>query len=105
MGRCATVIGSLSVLAMAFYLSGQDNVLAQQARGYPGTSDQQAACTPDVLRLCRDDIPIVSRIVACLKRQRPLLSERCRAVFEPRTRRRAALIIPLAGESSSGLQP
>ena len=40
------------------------------------------ACTPDVWRLCGDQIPDVSRIVACLRQNTPQLSSNCRAVFE-----------------------
>jgi hypothetical protein len=40
------------------------------------------ACTPDVWRLCGDQIPDVNRIVACLQRNTPNLSGSCRAVFE-----------------------
>jgi hypothetical protein len=48
---------------------------------YRGTQDQQQACTPDVMRLCADSIPDVSRIVACLRRNRSSLSAPCGAVF------------------------
>ena len=40
------------------------------------------ACTPDVWRLCSDQIPDVGRIVACLRQNTPQLSNGCRAVFE-----------------------
>lgn len=46
-----------------------------------GTSDQRAACTPDVFRLCSSEIPSVDRIVACLKKEKPHLSAGCKAVF------------------------
>jgi len=49
---------------------------------YRGTWEQQQACTPDVWRLCGAQIPDVDRIVACLRRNTPQLSDRCRAVFE-----------------------
>ena len=48
---------------------------------YRGTWQQQQACTPDVWRLCGGQIPDVNRIVACLRRNTPQLSDRCRAVF------------------------
>ena len=50
---------------------------------YRGTAEQQMACTPDVFRLCGDQIPDVDRIVACLRQNTPQLSRPCRAVFEP----------------------
>lgn len=40
------------------------------------------ACTPDVWRLCSDQIPDVGRIVSCLRANAPQLSTGCRAVFE-----------------------
>jgi hypothetical protein len=49
---------------------------------YRGTFAQQLACTPDVWRLCGDQIPDVNRIVACLRQNTPQLSNSCRAVFE-----------------------
>lgn len=44
--------------------------------------EQQMACTPDVWRLCFDQIPDVNRITACLRQNTPQLSDACRAVFE-----------------------
>jgi hypothetical protein len=56
------------------------------AEEYRGTMEQQMACTPDVWRLCGDQIPDVNRIVACLRQNTPLLSEGCRAVFNTSNR-------------------
>ncbi len=52
------------------------------AQEYRGTYEQQMACTPDVWRLCSDQIPDVGRIVTCLRQNTPQLSSGCRAVFE-----------------------
>jgi hypothetical protein len=49
---------------------------------YRGTVEQQVACTPDVFRLCGEQIPDVNRIVACLRQNTSQLSGRCRAVFD-----------------------
>src|SRR5712672_1334664 len=57
----------------------QNVAFSQENRG---TMDQQMACTPDVWRLCGAEIPDVDRIVACLRRNTPQLSEPCRGVFE-----------------------
>jgi hypothetical protein len=54
-------------------------VLSQE---YRGTLEQQMACTPDVFRLCGEQIPDVNRIVACLRQNTPQLSGPCRAVFD-----------------------
>jgi len=58
----------------------QGIAIAQDNRG---TMEQQMACTPDVFRLCGAQIPDADRIVTCLRSNTPLLSEPCRAVFEP----------------------
>jgi hypothetical protein len=49
---------------------------------YRGTLEQQLACTPDVFRLCGEQIPEANRIVACLRQNTPQLSGACRSVFE-----------------------
>ncbi|WP_027551979.1 hypothetical protein [Bradyrhizobium sp. Cp5.3] len=56
------------------------------AQEYRGTMEQQMACTPDVWRLCSDQIPDRNRIVACLQQNTPQLSSACRAVFESNNR-------------------
>lgn len=65
----AIASGSISLQSTAF------------AQEYRGTWEQQAACTPDVWRLCSAQVPDVGRIVACLRRNTEELSARCRAVF------------------------
>ena len=67
----ALAIGSVGAL--------QSTAFAQE---YRGTWEQQIACTPDVWRLCSDQVPDVNRIVACLRQNTPQLSNNCRAVFE-----------------------
>jgi len=57
----------------------QGSASAQENRG---TMEQQMACTPDVWRLCFDQIPDVGRITECLRQNTPQLSGACRAVFE-----------------------
>jgi len=77
-------------------LAAQSAASAQENRG---TWEQQMACTPDVWRLCSDQIPDAGRIVTCLRQNTPQLSNNCRAVFEssasaqqtpPRTPQQAA---------------
>ena len=68
-------------LATACGITLQSSALSQE---YRGTWEQQRACTPDVWRLCGAQIPDVERIVACLRRNTPNLSDRCRAVFAER---------------------
>ncbi len=67
------------ILALMLAVGGTQAALAQE---YRGTWEQQMACTPDVWRLCSDQIPDVNRIVACLQQNTPNLSSGCRAVFQ-----------------------
>ncbi len=71
------------VLGLAIAIGGGiaagDPAFSQE---YRGTWEQQMACTPDVWRLCSDQIPDVNRIVTCLRQNTPQLSNNCRAVFE-----------------------
>ena len=46
------------------------------------TAEQQQMCTGDAVRLCGADIPDVDRVTACMVRQRALLSDGCKAVFQ-----------------------
>jgi hypothetical protein len=65
-------------LFVALSIMGQNGAFAQQ-----GTPEQQAACQPDVMRLCGAFIPDVDRIVACLKYNEPNLSPPCHDVMFP----------------------
>lgn len=76
-----------AIVLVAVSLLGASSASAQD---YRGTSDQQSACMSDVFRLCSGEIPDVGRIVACLKRERPRLSDGCRAVFGGASTRVAA---------------
>ena len=67
-------------LSIGCSIATPDTAFSQENRG---TMEQQMACTPDVFRLCGEQIPDVDRIVACLRHNTPQLSEPCRAVFEP----------------------
>lgn len=69
-------------LGVALAIGGIVAPGAAFAEEYRGTMEQQMACTPDVWRLCSDQIPDVSRITACLQQNTPQLSSGCRAVFQ-----------------------
>ena len=70
------------VLSLAIAIAGIGAAAPASSQEYRGTWEQQMACTPDVWRLCGDQIPDVSRIVACLRQNTPQLSSGCRAVFD-----------------------
>jgi hypothetical protein len=67
-----------AALSVAVSIMGPNRAFAQQ-----GTPEQQAACQPDVMRLCGNFIPDVDRIVACLKYNEPNLNPACHDVFFP----------------------
>lgn len=70
----AIVVGAMLALAAPTLVHAND--------GRPGTPAQRKACTPDVYRLCAEEIPSVARITSCLRRKKDSLSAACRAVFE-----------------------
>jgi hypothetical protein len=67
-----------AALSAAVSIMSQGGAFAQQ-----GTPEQQAACQPDVMRLCGNFIPDVDRIVACLKYNEPNLNPACHDVMFP----------------------
>jgi len=42
---------------------------------------EKAACMPDALKLCRDAVPNVHRVLVCFGKNRDKLSDGCRAVL------------------------
>jgi hypothetical protein len=66
-------------IAIVSGIAAQNPAVAEE---YRGTLAQQLACTPDVFRLCGDQIPDTNRIVACLRQNTAQLSSDCRSVFE-----------------------
>ncbi len=76
----------LYALTVAMSLAGIAVQNPARSEEYRGTVQQQMACTPDVWRLCFDQIPDVTRITACLQQNTPQLSGACRAVLESNAR-------------------
>jgi hypothetical protein len=76
------IVLSRIVLSLALAIAATAVVAPASSQEYRGTWEQQMACTPDVWRLCSDQVPDVGRIVACLRQNTPQLSNNCRAVFE-----------------------
>ena len=46
-----------------------------------GTPEQRRACKQDAMRLCREFVPDVKRITACMERNVDKLSPLCRTQF------------------------
>ena len=81
----AKLRGAIALVAVSLLGAG-----SASAQDYRGTAEQQSACMSDVFRLCSGESPDVTRIVACLKRERPRLSDGCRSVFGGASTRVAA---------------
>jgi hypothetical protein len=82
------------VLSLAVAIAGIGAVTSASSQEYRGTWEQQMACTPDVWRLCGDQVPDVGRIVTCLRQNTPNLSSNCRAVFETNAEQQQANRMP-----------
>ena len=65
-------------VALVFALSFA--VLSTQSFGF--SAEAQQMCTGDAFRLCSSEIPDVSRITACMLKQRASLSTGCRTVMD-----------------------
>ena len=50
--------------------------------GFAFSAEAQQMCTGDAFRLCSDEIPNISKITACMMKQRASLSSGCRAVMD-----------------------
>lgn len=77
-------IASLFALATAIAL--------QTSPGLAFSSEAQQMCSGDAMRLCSSEIPDISRIIACMVRNRAHVSPGCRAVMarEAAARKREA---------------
>src|SRR5437763_16623184 len=96
------------VLGLAVAIAGTGIIAPASSQEYRGTWEQQMACTPDVWRLCGDQIPDVNRIVTCLRQNTPQLSNGCRAVFESNASARpndTARAIPQPSPRARAAQP
>ena len=43
---------------------------------------QQAACYDDVNKLCKDAMPDVDKVTACMKDKKPMVSAKCAAMWD-----------------------
>lgn len=65
-------------LALALVLSV--STLATSS-SFAFSSEAQQMCTGDAFRLCASEIPNISKITACMRKNKANLSEGCRAVM------------------------
>jgi hypothetical protein len=74
----AKFVGSLTIgiIASAVFLLALSSLSHAQ-----GTFEQRRACRQDALKFCRDEVPDVPRITACMMKNLKSLSPLCRAQF------------------------
>jgi hypothetical protein len=65
-------------LMLAFVLS----LSALSTQSFAFSAEAQQMCTGDAMRLCSSEIPNISKITACMIKQRSSLSTGCRTVLE-----------------------
>ena len=65
------------VLAFAVSLSALSSTSS-----FAFSAEAQQMCTGDAMRLCSSEIPNISKITACMIKQRASLSAGCRTVME-----------------------
>jgi hypothetical protein len=74
--RTGTISQIATTLAVAISLS------ALASPSFAFTAEAQRQCTGDAFRLCSSEIPNVSRITACMGRNRSSLSSGCRVELD-----------------------
>jgi hypothetical protein len=76
---------TLGVLAVILIMGAP---LAAWAQAETHTQEDEAACTPDVMRLCQEFVPNRQAIIACMVQKKRELSPECHTVFSrPPTQR------------------
>jgi hypothetical protein len=77
--------GSLMLSATAAFAQGPPPLpfppLPLPFPNFQGTPEDQKACRPDVVRMCKDATPDQSRVLACLQANQARLSAPCRGVL------------------------
>jgi hypothetical protein len=73
---------SLRTSLTAILFAAAMSVTGPSTSGFAFTAEAQQMCTGDAMRLCSSEIPNISRVAACMHRQRANLSAGCRAVMD-----------------------
>ena len=66
---------------LALVLAASFSAVASTS-GFAFSAEAQQMCTGDAFRLCSSEIPNISNITACMRKQRASLSSGCRAVMD-----------------------
>jgi hypothetical protein len=83
--RSAAVVlaGSILLSASAAFSQGPPPFppLPLPFPGFQGTPEDQRACRPDVVKMCKDATPDQARVLACLQANQAKLTAPCRGVL------------------------
>jgi hypothetical protein len=82
--RIGTAILAFAIASNASYAAEEKGPPPPGSSGglFTGTPAEQAACSPDAVRYCRDVLPETFRVLACLQNHREKLKKACRDVLE-----------------------
>jgi hypothetical protein len=68
-------------VSLALVLAASFSAVASTS-SFAFSAEAQQMCTGDAFRLCSSEIPNISKITACMMKQRANLSSGCRAVMD-----------------------
>jgi hypothetical protein len=68
-------------VSLALVLAASFSAVASTS-SFAFSAEAQQMCTGDAFRLCSSEIPNISKITACMMKQRASLSSGCRAVMD-----------------------
>ncbi|WP_228747893.1 hypothetical protein [Bradyrhizobium sp. BR 10289] len=80
MTRCQTIATLFKTTASLLALTTA--IAVQTSPGFAFSSEAQQMCSGDAMRLCSSEIPDISRITACMVRNKSQVSPGCRAVMD-----------------------
>lgn len=79
MSRCHTIASLFKTTASLLAFTAA--IALQTSPGLAFSSEAQQMCSADAMRLCSSEIPDISRITACMVRNKSHVSPGCRAVM------------------------
>ena len=77
----AALTRTLRTASIALAFAASFSALSSTA-SFAFSSEAQAQCTGDAMRLCSDEIPNIPKITACMFKHRSELSAGCRSVMD-----------------------
>jgi hypothetical protein len=80
--RTAAAISIILILGTSAWAQVNNPAPAPSGGLFSGTAEEQAACSPDSVKFCRDEIPVTMAVLACLKEHREKLKKACQEVLK-----------------------